>query len=109
MVLDINLNEPYNDSDATQDVLILNENRSPQPTDLNDPYNDFDAIEDVSILNENRAPLDLNVFPPHEDEFGNEVVNVIANKKAPFSSGNLFRSKLLLYTPLCFVVTSSLL
>ena len=82
MVLVIDLNEPYNDFDASDGASALNENRALTPIDLNVA---------VSSVNENRAPpaidlnvcpsfeedvFNLNVYPPHEGEFGNEIEDV---------------------------------
>jgi hypothetical protein len=110
MVLDINLNEPYNDSIVNENIAplaidlneayndsILNENTAPPPININEPYNDSHAIEDASILNQNSAPpsfeehiFDLNVFPPHENEFGIEVENVIANNDLDNNIDDIF-------------------
>jgi hypothetical protein len=85
MVLVIDLNEPYNDFDASDSASALNENRALTPIDLNVA---------VSSVNEYRAPLaidlnvcpsfkedifDLNVYPPHEGEFGKEIEDVIGD------------------------------
>ncbi|XP_024636148.2 uncharacterized protein [Medicago truncatula] len=64
MAFDIDLNEPYNDSDGVADRSPVNENRAMLPIDLNVQPSDEEYI------------FDLNVAPSLEDECGNDVENV---------------------------------
>jgi hypothetical protein len=64
MAFDIDLNEPYNDSDGVADRSPVNENRAMLPIDLNVQPSDEEYI------------FDLNVAPSLEDECRNDVGNV---------------------------------